>query len=39
MKIHKAKSHKQVHFRLGWNERIFFEKQKTTHRHIIWTKE
>jgi len=24
MKIRKAKSPKQVHFRLGWDERIFF---------------
>ncbi len=39
MKIRKAKSPKQVHFRLGWDERIFFEKQKTTNRHIIRTKE
>jgi len=33
-KIHKAKSPKQVHFRLGWDERIFFEKQKTTNKHF-----
>jgi len=25
-KIHKAKSPKQIHFRLRWDERIFFKK-------------
>jgi len=40
MKIHKTKIPKQVHFRLEWGERIFFfEKQKTTNKHIIRTKE
>jgi len=33
-KIHKAKSPKQVHFPLGWDERIFFEKHKATYKHI-----
>jgi len=26
MKIHKAKSPKQIHFRLGWDERSFLWK-------------
>jgi len=34
MKIRKAKSPKQVHFRLGWDERIFFEQHKTANKHI-----
>jgi len=39
MKRHKAKSLKQVHFRLGWDERIFFyfyffEKHKAANKHI-----
>ena len=33
VKIHKAKNPKQVHFCLGWDERIFFEKHKATHEH------
>jgi len=32
MKIHKAKSPKQIHSRLGWDE--FFEKHKTTNKHF-----
>jgi len=33
-KVHKAKNPKQVHFRFGWDERIFFEKHKTTKKHF-----
>ena len=40
MKIHKTKSLKQVHFRLGWDEMIFrFEKHKAANKHINWTNE
>jgi len=34
MNIHEAKSPKQIHFRNGWDERIFFEKHKTTNKHF-----
>jgi hypothetical protein len=35
MKILKVKSPTQVHFRLGQNERIFFEKPKATNEHHL----
>jgi len=35
MQIHKAKSSKQIHFRLGWDEMIFLKKNIKQQTNIL----
>jgi len=37
--IHKAKKPKQIHFRYGWDERIFFRKTRKQQTNILFEQE